>query len=87
MGIIFWSWNSISSLLIAASFLMFLSFPGGVGTGIKVEAKLPIEQGVKRFESWPTLMYALTQGFYMFNGNIFGLNMVKDFVGMSLVID
>lgn len=43
-------------------------------------AEVLVERGVKHFES---LMYASTQGFYMFNGNIFGLNMVKDFVGMS----
>lgn len=45
-----------------------------------MSVEVPTERGVKHFES---LMYASTQGFYMFNGNIFGLNMVKDFVGMS----
>lgn len=44
--------------------------------------ELPIARGVKHFKSWPILMYESTQGFHMYNANIFGLSMVKDVLGM-----
>ncbi|KAF8389316.1 hypothetical protein HHK36_026010 [Tetracentron sinense] len=48
----------------------------------EMRARMPLEPRAILSVSWPILMYASIQGFYMYNANIFGLNVIKDFVGM-----
>jgi hypothetical protein len=68
------------------SFLTTFFFSGGDGKETKKQAWSSTEPEAKHFKSWPNLMYALIQGFRMYNANMFGLNMIKGFVGMSLVM-